>query len=187
MQALEPYYNWRHLYTAEEDPQSPFYENVYNEFEFQHAVYNYVIHPQWDDFGSRTLYLKILYADYEASYAIIEFIGEWNDVLENDIMLLKRNVLEPLMEEGIFQFIFITESVMNLHVMDTDYYDELMEDLEEEAGWVVCVNTPLHVSTEWKEGGLGACFFFYDVDRWRTWTPEHFYEQVAQRLNYFLE
>ena len=55
MQDIEPYYNWRHLYTAEEDPQSPFYGRIYSEFEFTHTVYNYYIHPQWDEFGSRTL------------------------------------------------------------------------------------------------------------------------------------
>jgi hypothetical protein len=31
--------------------------------------------------GSETLYLKILYADYEAGYVVIEFIGEWNDAI----------------------------------------------------------------------------------------------------------
>ena len=65
MHEIEPYFNWRHLYTAEEDPQSPFYKRTYSEFEFSQTVYNYYIHPQWDDFGSRTLYLKILFTDYE--------------------------------------------------------------------------------------------------------------------------
>jgi len=59
MHNLEPFYNWRHIYVSEEDPLSPFYGRSYSEFEFSHTVYNYYIHPQWDDFGSRTLYLKI--------------------------------------------------------------------------------------------------------------------------------
>ncbi len=53
------------------------------------TIYNYYIHPQWDDFGSRTLYLKVLLADYDEQYVIIELFGEWNDAIENDIMNLK--------------------------------------------------------------------------------------------------
>ncbi len=36
------------------------------------------------------MYLKVLMADYDEHYAIIELIGEWNDAIENDIMELKR-------------------------------------------------------------------------------------------------
>ena len=96
MHEIEPYYHWRHLYMAEEDPLSPFYGQTYSEFEFSQTVYNYYIHPQWDEIGSKTLYLKIIYADYEMGFAIIEMIGEWNDAIENDIMTLKREILEKL-------------------------------------------------------------------------------------------
>jgi len=30
-------------------------------------------------FGSRTLYLKVLLADYDEHYVVIELFGEWND------------------------------------------------------------------------------------------------------------
>src|SRR6195952_4696485 len=120
MQDIEPYYNWRHLYTAEEDVQSPFYGRTYSEFEFTHTVYIYYIHPQWDEFGSRTLYLKVLFADYELNYAIIEMIGEWNDAVENDIMQLKRSVIDRMVARGIYKFILITENVLNFHSSDTD-------------------------------------------------------------------
>ncbi len=68
MHAIEPYYNWRHHYIASEDERSPFYGREYSEFEFTHAIYNYVIHPQWDDMGSNTLFLKVLYADYDRQF-----------------------------------------------------------------------------------------------------------------------
>ena len=55
MQDIEPFYNWRHIYVSEEDQLSPFFGRQYSEFEFTQTVYNYYIHPQWDDFGSRTL------------------------------------------------------------------------------------------------------------------------------------
>lgn len=76
MQNLEPYYNWLEYYASEEDELSPFYGKEYSEFEFSNTIYNYYIHPQWDDFESSTLYLKILYADYEDGFVIIELIGE---------------------------------------------------------------------------------------------------------------
>jgi hypothetical protein len=99
MHELEPFYNWKHIYSADEDSRSVFFGREYSEFEFTQTVYNYFIHPQWDDFGSQTLYLKILMADYDLQYAIIELIGEWNDAIENDIMTLKRDVIDSLIAE----------------------------------------------------------------------------------------
>ncbi len=58
MHDIEPYYNWRHIYVASEDPQSPFYGREYSEFEFENTIYNYMLHPQWDNIGSETLYIK---------------------------------------------------------------------------------------------------------------------------------
>ena len=51
MHNIEPYYNWRHIYISEEDERSPFFGREYSEFEFTQAIYNYLIHPQWDEFG----------------------------------------------------------------------------------------------------------------------------------------
>ena len=140
MHEIEPYYHWRHLYMAEEDPLSPFFGQTYSEFEFSQTVYNYYIHPQWDEIGSKTLYLKIIYADYEMGFAIIEMIGEWNDAIENDIMTLKREILEKLMDEGIYKYILIAENVFNFHNGDRDYYEELYEELADENGWAVMIN-----------------------------------------------
>ena len=123
MHFIEPFFNWRGDYIASEDTASPFYEREYSEFEFSNRIYNYLIHPQWDYFGSATLFLKVLYTDYEQGYAIIEFMGEWNDTIENDIMLLKRDVIEPMMNNGINKFILIGENVLNFHSSDDCYYD----------------------------------------------------------------
>ena len=122
MQDLEPFYNWRGYYIAAEDPLSPFYGREYSEFEYTNTIYNYYIHPQWDEFGSNTLYLKILFTDYDRGFAIIEFIGEWNDALYNDIMFLKRDLIELMMKEGINKYILIGENVMNFHGSDDCYY-----------------------------------------------------------------
>ena len=101
MHNIEPYYNWRHLYTAEEDEYSPFYGREYSEFVFSNSVYNYYIHPQWDEFGSHNLYMKILFTDYQFNFTIIELLGEWNDAIDNDIMTMKRNILDTLIAVGL--------------------------------------------------------------------------------------
>src|SRR3546814_4304465 len=63
MHELEPFYKWRDDYIASEDSKSPFFKQQYSEFLFDKQIYNFYIHPQWDYFGSPTLYLKVLFAD----------------------------------------------------------------------------------------------------------------------------
>ena len=136
MQNIEPYYNWRHMYTAEEDELSPFYGRTYDEFEYSQTLYNFYIHPQWDDFGSRTLYMKILFVDYDLHFVIIELLGEWNDAIENDIMTLRRDITDLLYKKGIIHFIVIAENVLNFHSSDDSYYEEWREQLEDDNGWI---------------------------------------------------
>ena len=75
MHDIEPFYKWRDKYIASEDKDSPFYGRKYSEFSFTKKIYNYFIHPQWDEFGSPTIYMKILFIDYNESYCFIELIG----------------------------------------------------------------------------------------------------------------
>src|ERR1043165_3494360 len=171
MHEIEPYYNWRHLYTAEEDENSPFFGKEYSEFEFSQAVYNYYIHPQWDEFGSRTLYLKIIYADYELDYAVIEMIGEWNDAIENDIMSLKRDVIDFLMHAGISKFILITENVLNFHSGDKDYYQEWFEENNENKGWVVALNMSEAAQYDFKRKNLDNYIELVNLSDWRIYKP----------------
>jgi hypothetical protein len=137
MHEIEPYYQWRDYYIASEDELSPFYNRLYSEFEFKDTIYNYVIHPQWDNFGSSTLYCKALFVDYEKQFCIIEFIGEWNDAVHNDIMEMKRSLIDPMVKEGIVKFIIIGENVLNFHASDELYYEEWYEDVKDE-GWLDC-------------------------------------------------
>ena len=146
MHEIEPHYNWRHLYIASEDARSPFYGKEYSEFEFSHAVYDHFIHPQWDQMGSATLYMKLLYTNYSLRYCIIELIGEWNDCLYNDIMYLKRNIADHLIENGITKFIIIGENVLNFHAAENDYYQEWFDDIED--GWIAGINFRDHVIAE---------------------------------------
>ncbi len=182
MQDLEPYYNWRHLYTAEEDRHSPFYGNQYSEFEYTQTLYNYYIHPQWDDFGSRTLYMKILFTDYDYHFAIIELIGEWNDAIENDIMTIRRNITDIMYKEGISKYIIISENVLNFHSSDDSYYEEWHEQLEDENGWVVLLNMPEQSKHDFIKSRITHYISFIELLQWRTMKPELIFQTIDNYL-----
>ncbi len=188
MYDIEPYYSWRNLYIASEDEHSPFFGREYSEFEFTHAVYDHLIHPQWDEIGSSTLFMKLLYVNYKLGFCIIELIGEWNDTLNNDIMYLKRNVVELLLEEGINKFILIGENVLNFHAMDNDYYEEWFDEVEE--GWITAINFREHVIREFNNANLDYYIAFggkFDHFAWRVIDPEQLYgvieAMMIRRLN----
>ncbi len=183
MQDIEPYYRWQNFYIASEDPQSPFFERTYSEFEYTHAIYNYYIHPQWDDIGSPTLFLKVLFADYADGYCVIEFIGEWNDLLNNDIMLLKRDFLEPMMAEGLSKFILIGENVLNFHYSDDSYYEEWFDEASDAGGWIALVNFRKHVLDDMSQANIDSYFVSggkLDELDWRTNSPDQFCAKVEK-------
>lgn len=179
MQDLEPFYNWEKYYSATYDERSPFYGREYNMMQYENDIYGYYIHPLWDWFGSETLYLKILFVDYDKNFAIIEMFGEWNDTLHNDIMHLKRNVIDLLTGEGINQFILLGENILNFHGSEDDYYEEWFDDVED--GWIAAINFREFVQDEWKKFRLDYYINFggsLEIENWRTMTPQLFYENV---------
>lgn len=181
MHLVEPHYGWRGCYTAEEDTQSPFYGQEYSEFEFTNSVYNYCIHPQWDNIGSYTLFIKIIFADYEDGYAIIELMGEWNDCIENDIMTLKREIIDSLIQEGITKFILIGENILNFHSSDDSYYEEWIEDIED--GWVAFANFHEHVSREMHSVNIDQYVIMggqLDDLEWRDFLPHQVFKHVSK-------
>lgn len=179
MHEIEPYYSWLKYYDSSEDERSPFYGKEYNYELYQDAIYNYYIDPAWDYIGSETLYMKMLFTDYELGFAVFEFIGEWNDALSNDIMYLKRNVVDRMMLNGINKYILIGENVFNFHGSDDCYYEEWFDEVEN--GWIAGINFRDFITKEWNNyeidsyinvgGGL-------NMDNWRTLTPLVFYERV---------
>ncbi len=184
MHFVEPYFEWRNYYIASEDPSSPFYGQEYSEFEFEHSVYNFCIHPQWDSIGSPTLFIKILFVEYNEGYAIIEMIGEWNDAIENDIMILKRDIIEDLIHEGINKFILIGENVLNFHYSDDCYYEEWFDDIED--GWIAGINFHEHVTNEFKNANIDEYIAIggeLEELEWRTYTPFQFYKKVNQIIS----
>lgn len=181
MHTLEPYYNWRHLYIASADERSPFYGYQNSEVYFTDSIYNHIIHPQWDNMGSETLFLKVLFADYDRGFAIIEFLGEWNDVLHNDIMTLKREVIDEMIAAGISKFILILENVLNFHADQTDYYEEWVDDLDE--GWIAALNMRHHVLQEMSAYGVDQFFVLggaLNDAGWRGKLPKQVFAQIEK-------
>ena len=185
MHDIEPYYNWRGYYVASEDPYSPFFEREYSEFEFSSKLYNYYIHPQWDSFGSQTLFMKVLYCHYENGFAIIELIGEWNDLLYNDIMFLKREVVELMMQEGVTKFILIGENILNFHFSDDSYYEEWFEEVNESDGWIALMNARDHVLADMGDANIDRYFVSggkLNEVKWRTMNPDQLFESVERHV-----
>ncbi|MDX5404242.1 MAG: hypothetical protein LPK28_01950 [Bacteroidota bacterium] len=179
MHDIEPHYNWRHLYVASEDERSPFHGYFNSEVYFTDVLYDHLIHPQWDNIGSPTLFLKILYVNYSRGFSIIELFGEWNDLLSNDIMILKRDIIEPMIAEGIDKFILIGENILNMHADGTDYYEEWFEEVED--GWIALLNFREHVIDEMTRYGLDH--FLVAGGRlnelsWRSLGPEALFKKV---------
>jgi hypothetical protein len=183
MHLIEPFPNWLKYYDSSTDENSPFFGKEYNYDLYSETVYGYYIDPAWDSIGSETLYLKTLYADYEEGFVVLEFIGEWNDTLNNDIMTLKRDFLEMLMMKGINKFILIGENIFNFHGSDDLYYEEWFEEVED--GWIAAVSFPDYIQEEFKKYRID-CYVnmggTLQIEHWRTLHPLKFYELVKQLI-----
>ncbi|GIV26836.1 MAG: hypothetical protein KatS3mg027_0650 [Bacteroidia bacterium] len=181
---IEPFSQWRNQYKAEYDVRSPFYGREYDLYSNENQIYNFIIHPYWDFIGSETLYIKILFADYERKFAIMELIGEWNDAINNDIMHLKRNVIDEMLYQGIRHFILIGENVLNFHSSDDCYYEEWWEDIEGE-GWIVLLNFRDFVLEEMRQARLGNYLIWSEIlsnVNWRKSSPVLLFEVIQKYL-----
>jgi hypothetical protein len=115
----------------------------------------------------------------------MELIGEWNDCIENDIMYLKRDIIDQMIPEGIIKYILICENVLNFHGSDDCYYEEWREDVSESGGWICFVNTLDHVWEEMKrtmihhQVSLGKHF---NEIHWRKLNPQMFFELISKKV-----
>ena len=188
MHQLEPYFNWKDRYLAESDERSPFFGRLHSQPAFK-TIYNYCLHPEWDEFGSETLFAKLLFVDYDEGAAIIEFVGEWNDAIGNDIMFLWENVINPLLNSSIYKFILIGENILNFHGSEDDYYQAWFDELKENAGWIVGLNFRAHVIDEMDNYGLLSFLHLKNPFKsvvWRTHKPEILVEKIERTLCYAL-
>ena len=184
MHNIEPHHRWLSLYDPSFDSLSPFNGKEYIYDVYSDTIYGYYIDPAWDSMGSETLYIKLLFADYDQNFAIIEFIGEWNDAIENDIMQLKRNILDHMLHQGITQFILIGENVFNFHGSDDCYYEEWFEEVED--GWIAAINFREFIYQEWQKYGIDCYVNFggtLEVNNWRTLNPFQLFEKVSSVIS----
>lgn len=185
MHEIEPFLNWDKIYNPSEDGLSPFFGEEY--FGYENALYNHLIHPLWDFIGSETLYVKVLLVDYDSGFGIIELLGEWNDTLHNDIMHLKRNLIDPMLQEGINRFLLIGENVLNFHGLEDDYYQEWFEEVED--GWIVVMGFRDFIHEEWTKYRLDYYLNWggnLELENWRTLSPQKILEVIDQNMRHRL-
>jgi hypothetical protein len=117
---------------------------------------------------------------------VIELFGEWNDAIENDIMNLKREVIDKFFEFGITKFILIAENVLNFHSGDKDYYEEWFEEVTDANGWIACLNMPEQTQYDFRKAKLNRYIELIELGNWRTYKPFHLFtlidQQIMQRL-----
>ncbi|MFY0601551.1 MAG: hypothetical protein JXR03_17885 [Cyclobacteriaceae bacterium] len=188
MHQIEPYYSWLKFYDSSEDPDSPFHGKEYNYDLYSDNIYGFYIDPGWDFFGSETLYMKVLFVDYDQGYTIIELLGEWNDAINNDIMHMKRNIIEHFLMLGVNKFILIGENILNFHGSDDSYYEEWFDEVED--GWIVALNFRDFVEEEMSAYQIDQFINFggqLNLVNWRTRTPAAVFEMIdalmARRLS----
>lgn len=176
---VEPFYGWHHLYISEEDENSPFYGMVYNAFEFDRYIYTFPAHPLWDTIDSESLLIKVLFVDYSGGYAIIELIGEWNDLFENDFKLFTENCLLAFTAAGIDKFILICENVFNIYLENDEYYNAFQDEIPD--GWIALIRARDAVLEEITRYGLSGVFYWtkeLDLMSWRKMKPDDIFEKI---------
>lgn len=186
MHTIEPFIKWNKFYMSSEDKNSPFFGKTYNNDLYSQKVYNYFIHSEWDDMGSSTLYAKIIFVDYEESYAFIELIGEWNDCLYNDVMYLKRNIVDNLVFHKVFNIFIFCEHVFNFHSSDNSYYEEWWDDVKDDNGNIIFLNTRKHIWEEMQSVQIQYYAHFgedYNDFEWQNKTPKMVYQEILEMQN----
>ncbi|MEM6631489.1 MAG: hypothetical protein AAF694_17540 [Bacteroidota bacterium] len=181
---IEPFYGWLNRYNHEADPRSPFHKVEHNLFYFDRSINRIPAHPLWDEIGSESLLVKILYADYSEGFAIIELFGEWNDLFENDFKLLAENCLTYLIDHGITRFILVCENVFHIYPDSDDYYQALQEELGFE-GWMCTLRPRDEVWSEMLQYGIDSYFYrspLLDEVPWRKIPPLQLYRMVEDRM-----
>jgi hypothetical protein len=111
-------------------------------------------------------------------------IGEWNDTIHNDISVLKREVIDEMLDLGIEKFVVLGENILNFHASDDAYYQEWWEDTP--GGWVAFLHLRDHILDEMKTAGIGTYIRLEEEDEttwnWKTKKPEELFEAVDQMM-----
>ena len=114
-------------------------------------------------------------------------IGEWNDAINNDIMTIKRDLIDLMIQHGIDKYILIGENVLNFHASDDCYYQEWFDDTEE--GWIVALNFRDYIKEEFNKNSIDYYLVFggeLDEMLWRIHSPNELYERIVEIINHRL-
>ena len=102
-------------------------------------------------------------------------------------MTLKRDVIDRLIAHGIGKFILIGENVMNFHSSDDCYYEEWLEDVMEEGGWIVMLSLAEQSKYDFTRAGIDRYVQLIDMFDWRPFTPMNLFIKIdnlqLKRLN----
>ena len=101
-----------------------------------------------------------------------------NDAIENDVMTLKREVVDKLLAQGINKFILIGENVLNFHSSDECYYEEWFEDVQEKGGWIVMLGLPEQSAYDFKRTGIHRFVELLELVDWRPFTPSNLFTKI---------
>ena len=106
---------------------------------------------------------------------------------ENDVMTLKREVIDKFIRQGINKFILIGENVLNFHSGDDCYYEEWYDDVVDEGGWVVMIGLPNSSTYDFNRAGLGRYIQLLELPEWRPFSPTNLFMKIdnliLKRLN----
>jgi hypothetical protein len=126
--------------------------------------------------------------NYEKQYCIIEMLGEWNDLLYNDIMFLYRDVIETLLENNIKYFMLIGENILNFHGDTNDYYEEWFSNIDD--GWIVGINFRDFVIKEFEDCNIDYFIAFsgkFNEFAWRKLMPDQMFDKINSIITKRLE
>ena len=70
-QETEPFSGWVSLYDPIDDENGPFFGIEANHSDYERFIYTFPAHPDWDDFGSESLLIKVLFTDYDQGFTIV--------------------------------------------------------------------------------------------------------------------
>jgi hypothetical protein len=86
---------------------------------------------------------------------------------------------------GIFHYILIGENILTFHSGDDDYYQEWIDEIAEEGGWITLLNLPVHVYNDFKDARIHHFIFMgsdYNTFNWRIFKPIHIFNLLEERI-----
>ena len=117
---------------------------------------------------------------------MIELVGEWNDCIGNDIMFLKRDVVDHLIKKRINKFVLLCDNVLNYHGDDDCYYEEWYDDVKDDGGWICVINSYDHVLKEMEKYRLYYYMSMgqqYNEMTWRAQKPDFIVQAIEELMH----